>query len=75
MTRDDVGQWLKREPFVPFAIHTAGGRAFEVHHPEYAALGRTTMVLYFPDSDRWVELALFQIDTLEKLEAEAAKGA
>jgi hypothetical protein len=32
-------------------------------------------VLYFPDSDRWVELALFQIDTLKKLEAEAAKGA
>jgi hypothetical protein len=30
-------------------------------------------VLYFPDSDRWV--ALFQIDTLKKLEAEAAKGA
>ena len=75
MTRDDVGQWLKREPFVPFQIHATGGRSFEIHHPEYAALGRTTMVVYFPDSDRWAELSLFQIDSLEKLETAAADAA
>lgn len=74
MTRNDMSQWLKREPFAPFQIHTSGGRSFEVHHPEYAALGQTTMVLYFADSDRWAELSLFQIDAVEKLESMAAEN-
>jgi hypothetical protein len=72
MTRNDMSQWLKREAFSPFQIHTAGGRTFEVQHPEYAALGQTAMVVYFPESDRWAELALFQIDAVEKLEPTSA---
>ena len=72
MTREDVLQWLQRAPFEPFQIHTSVGRVFEVLHPEYAALGETTMVVYFTGSNRWAEISLFQIDSIEKLETAAA---
>jgi hypothetical protein len=75
MTREDVLQWLRREPFEPFQIHTSGGRVFEVLHPEYAALGETTMVVYFTGSNRWAEISLFQIDSIEKLAAGVSDAA
>ena len=33
-------------PFVPFRIHTASGRTFDVPHPEYVKVGATTMTVY-----------------------------
>lgn len=74
MTREDMLQWVRREPFVPFQIHTSSGRVYEVLHPEYAALGLTSMLVYFTGSNRWAEISLFQIGSVEKLEP-AAKDA
>lgn len=69
MSREDMLQWLRREPFAPFQIHTASGRVYEVLHPEYAALGQTSMVVYFTGSNRWAEISLFQISSIERIES------
>jgi len=74
MTRDDMLQWLRREPFAPFQVHTSGGQLFEVPHPELVAIGQTSMVIYFAGSNRWAEISLLQIDTIEKLEETTASS-
>jgi hypothetical protein len=44
---EDIRRALKAEPFRPFLIHLADGRAFAVQHPELVLLtpsGRTIVV-------------------------------
>lgn len=38
MTADQVRAFLKRNPFVPFTIHVADGRSFEVSHRDFVLL-------------------------------------
>jgi hypothetical protein len=47
MTLEEMRRVARAQPFVPFAIHLADGRRFDVPHPEYLALplqGRTFFV-------------------------------
>jgi hypothetical protein len=41
MRPEEVKNWLKREPFVPFRMVLSNGRTFEVQHPEMIMVGRT----------------------------------
>ncbi len=69
MTREALVQWLRREPFLPFEIRMSNGDRYPVPHPEYAALGKTNVIVFFPDSDRYAELALLHMAAVEQLEA------
>ena len=63
------------EPFRPLRIHTASGRTFEVRHPEFVKMGRSTLTVYAPpegDSDgpqRWEEVSLMLIESIAPLNA------
>ncbi|MFV0446699.1 MAG: hypothetical protein ACK5Q5_24265 [Planctomycetaceae bacterium] len=37
-------------------------------HPEYAALERTNVVVFYSDSDRYAELALLHVARVKRLE-------
>lgn len=63
------------EPFRPFRIHTASGRTFEVRHPEFVQMGRSTLTVYAsPENDpdgrqRWEQVSLMLIESIAPLDA------
>ena len=63
------------EPFQPFRVHTASGRTFEVRHPEYVQVGKSTMTLYGPPEndpngpDRWEKISCMLIESIAPLSA------
>lgn len=63
------------EPFRPFRIHMASGRTFEVRHPEFVQMGRSTLTVYAPhenDPDgpqRWEKISLVLIESIAPLDA------
>ena len=58
------------EPFEPFCVHTASGRTFEVRHPEFVQVGRSTLTVYAPPEGnpdgphRWEKLSFMLIESI-----------
>lgn len=71
MTREALAQWLRREPFLPCEIRLSNGDRFAVPHPEYSAMGRTNVHVFFPGTDRFAELALRRIEGVRVMETPA----
>jgi hypothetical protein len=74
MTPEELEDYLKRRPFMPFRIQMNNGRVHEVRHPEMAILTMDAVVVgvheegeRFPPFTR--TLALMNIDELEPLAA------
>jgi hypothetical protein len=53
MTTDQFRAMLHRQPFQPFTIHMADGRAFEVMHPDFVAVSQSgrTVIVTQPNED------------------------
>ena len=68
MTNETLKSWILRQPFQPFEIRLSNGDRYAVQHPEYAALGKTNMVVFYPDSDRYAELSVLHVASVERLE-------
>jgi hypothetical protein len=60
---------ITAEPFQPFRIHTASGRDFDIRHPEFAQVGRSTLTVFAPDApegpERWHKLSLMLVESIE----------
>jgi hypothetical protein len=76
MLPKDVLTHITAEPFRPFRIRTAGGRAFEIKHPEVAQVGKTTLTISVPLSDDlpdaeglWHKISLMLIESIEPIDA------
>ncbi len=75
MTPREVMAHVFAEPFQPFCIHTASGRTFEVRHPEFVQVGRSTMTIYAPPEndpdgpERWEKISRMLIESIAPLNA------
>ncbi len=65
MNAEAIRDLLKRQPFRPFVIHLSNGETYEVRHPEFAILLKSTIVIGFPDSDRIGVASLLHINNIE----------
>jgi hypothetical protein len=66
--------FVSAEPFRPFRIHIASGRTFEIGYPEMIRVGRSSVTVYSrpesgPEADRWQEVSLMLLESVEPLEA------
>ena len=53
MTSDKLREVLRAEPFNPFVVHMADGRALTVNHPELMAISPSGRIAYlFETGDR-----------------------
>jgi hypothetical protein len=60
-------QLLRRQPFVPFAVHLSNGETHVVRHPENATLTGTRLVVVDPDVDSVMACSLLHIANVEIL--------
>ena len=68
MNMDTIREWLRREPFEPFAIRLSNGEVHQVRHPENVALGKTRIAISYPETDRMVHSSLVHINSIEALQ-------
>ena len=61
-----VREALRTEPFQPFIIRRADGRAVPVHHPEFLALGKRRIVVIDED-DGWSFVEPLRIVSLDQM--------
>jgi hypothetical protein len=70
MRQQEVREALRREPFQPFRIQLSNGESYNVRHPEFAALTRTSVIVVVPssnedESDRVIQCDLLHIAAME----------
>jgi hypothetical protein len=64
MNVETLRDLLKHQPFRPFTIHLSNGEVYEVRHPEFVILLKTTLVIGYPDSDRVGIASLLHINNI-----------
>jgi hypothetical protein len=58
---EQIRQYLKSTPFMPFSIHCSSGDVFLVDHPENAAIVRHMVLVALPDGENAVALSALHI--------------
>ncbi len=53
-TPNQVREVVRAQPFVPFVIHLADGRKFDVRHPEFVAVAPNGRELLFVADDQGI---------------------
>ncbi len=51
MRSEDLRQFLRQEPFRPIRLTLTDGRTYDVRHPELVILGRSSVIIGFPEAD------------------------
>ena len=64
---------VHRQPFQPFVIRLADGRAVPVPHPDFVALGRR-VVIVVGDDDSSMDIEPFMIVSLDKPGKKSKRG-
>ncbi len=77
MRPEDLLFWLRAQPFRPFRIVMVGGKTYEVRHPEFVRLMRSSLVHFTPSDqpeiyERGDMLGLVLIERIEPCEATTA---
>jgi hypothetical protein len=85
MRPNDVRVFLQDQPFQPFRITLTDGRTYEIRHPEFVMVGRSSLVIGFPAPgeadeaepiyDRFVTVSLLHVMQMEPLQTSGASNA
>ena len=74
MRAPDVRHFVQEQPFQPFRITLTDGRTYDVMHPEFAVVGRSSVLIGLPRSgdaepeyDRQVTVSLLHIMQIEAI--------
>ena len=66
----DILNYLHTEPFRPFQMRMAGGRTYDIRHPEMVRVGRSSLIVFTfvcddPEIyDRWETVSLMLIESI-----------
>ena len=69
MNAETVREFLTRQPFQPLQVHLSNGEVYQIPHPEFAMLLKSTLVIGIPESDRVICCALLHIASIERAPA------
>lgn len=58
---EQIRNYLRATPFVPFQIHTSAGEFFNVDHPENCAIVAHTVVVALPGGENAIMLSRLHI--------------
>ena len=68
-----IQKLLHAVPFVPFTVHVADGKSFEIRHPDFAALTQGGRLLFVStEGDSFELIDVFLITRLQSMEPSPA---
>jgi hypothetical protein len=72
MTSEQFRDLLHKQPFQPFTIRMADGRAFDVPHPDFVAMSRSgrTVVVTQPDEG----ISILDLLLMSELQVSSGNG-
>jgi len=78
MRAEDILEYLRAAPFRPFRIVMNSGKIYEIRHPEWVKVGRTSLLYFYttqPDGmyERYDTVSLLLIQHVEHMD-QPAKG-
>lgn len=65
--RENLREFLERDPFVPFRIVMSSGKSYDVVSPNLAVLMKSEIFVAFPDGERSAHVPLLHITAIETL--------
>lgn len=73
MLAAEVREALRKQPFEPFRIRLTTGQSYEVRHPEFATVTRTSVYVGVPEGrgefpERAIQCALLHVVSLEPID-------
>lgn len=78
MRPEDLRELIRRQPFMPFRIHTTDSQTYDIRHPDQVIVLRSRLVIGITSNDeipdRVEHLALIHIVRLEELVIENKVG-
>ncbi len=74
MRQQEIRDTLRGEPFRPFRVHLSNGQAYDVRHPELAALTRHSVFIVLPSSDDIETDRVIQCDLVHVVAMEPIDG-
>jgi hypothetical protein len=78
MRPEDLREFNRREPFMPYRIHITGGKTYEVHHPDQVIVLRSRIAVGVGENsgipERLEHVALLHILRIEELATEITAG-
>ena len=51
MRPEEFLKLMRRTPFVPLRVHMSDGSTYDIKHPEFAAVGRTSLIICVDERD------------------------
>jgi hypothetical protein len=69
MNAETIREWLTRQPFEPFELRLSNGEAYQVRHPEVVGIGKNRVVIFNPETDRFVHIALIHVNSIQALQS------
>lgn len=76
---EDLREFTRQQPFVPYRIHITGGQAYDIRHPDQVIVLRSPLVIGFGGDDgigeRLEPIALIHVVRIEELPSEASSVA
>ena len=70
MRPNEVQEVLRRQPFQPFRVRLSTGQGYEIRHPEFAALTKTSLFVGDPAGDEGFPNRMIQCDLLHVVAVE-----
>ena len=75
MRPEDVRDYVTRQPFQPFRVTLTDGRTYDVGHPNFAMVGRSSVAIGLPMAsdrfyDRLITVPLIHIMQIEPIPSE-----
>lgn len=73
VSRDTLREYATQQPFLPFRIHMASGRTFDVRHPEMVVV-RSNIALIFATAtaDTWESVSLMLMESVHHIDVSVA---
>jgi hypothetical protein len=78
MRPEDLREFTRRQPFVPYRIHLTGGKTYDIVHPDQVIVLRSRMIIGVGDENSIPEhadhVALIHIVRIEELQSEEVQS-
>lgn len=71
MRNEDLLQWNKAIPFVPYRIRYDSGRTYDIRHPEMVEIGRSSPIIFTflgEDPDTYEKAEMLSVVPIESIE-------
>jgi hypothetical protein len=78
MRAEGLLYWLKAQPFRPFTIRMVSGKEYDITHPEFVRVMRTSLVVFTPTNssnevfERAEMLNLQLVENIKPIDANTA---